>query len=522
MNSTTDSSEKGYAAAVYLRCDYGEAVQCHLITAKTKVSPLKRVTIPRLELCGAVLAAQLLHHVHEVYQPLLSISAMHAWIDSNTTLAWIKSSPHKWATFVANRTSQLQSLTPPSLWRYVPTGDNPVDCASRGLYPNELHHPMWWSGPAFLVQDDSAWPPMSTPDMLDPIISEARPITLLSTSETSIFDQLFLRHSSLKKIIRIIAYCIRFFTDINPLAVNPSPSEQLHAFEIIIIAVQKQSFSDEHSYLRDQNHQSQSKLRALNPFLDDHGIIRVGGRLIHADIPYEQKHPILLPRSHRLTDLIIDDYHQHHKHPGATTLQTIIQQQYWIVASRQIIRSRLRTCISCYRLRPRGLQPLIGNLPKFRLQQVKPFLVTGVDYAGPISLRTSTTRRTVSCQAYICLFVCMTTKALHLELASDLSTETFLMALCRFISRRGLIQEIHSDCGTNFVGAANLFRTVDEFPQSAEYQDKCRDYLTARNFTWHFNPPSAPHFGGLWEAGVKSVKTLLYRRLISNDSNMKN
>ncbi|XP_026819454.1 uncharacterized protein LOC113558146 [Rhopalosiphum maidis] len=155
----------------------------------------------------------------------------------------------------------------------------------------------------------------------------------------------------------------------------------------------------------------------------------------------------------------------------------------------------------------------MGNLPKFRLQQVKPFLVTGVDYAGPISLRTSTTRRTVSCQAYIYLFVCMTKKALHLELASDLSTERFLMALCRFISRRGPIQEIHSDCGTNFVGAANLFRTVDEFTQSAEYQDKCRDYLTARNITWHFNPPSASHFGGLWEAGVKSVKTLLYQTL---------
>lgn len=172
---------------------------------------------------------------------------------------------------------------------------------------------------------------MSTPD---PVISEARPITLLSTSETSIFDQLFLRHSSLKKIIRIIAYCIRVFTSINPLSVKPSPSEQRHVLEVIILAVQKQSFSDELRYLKDQNHQGQSKQRALNPFLDVHSIIRVGGRLSHADLPYEQKHLILLPRSHRITDLIIDDYHQDHKHPGATTIQSIIQQQYWIVASR--------------------------------------------------------------------------------------------------------------------------------------------------------------------------------------------
>lgn len=272
-----------------------------------------------------------------------------------------------------------------------------------------------------------------------------------------------------------------------PNIIKPSPAELSHALEIIILSVQKQTFADELIRLRDPNHKSKSKLRVLNPFIDARGILRVGGRLAHADIPYEQKHPILLPRSHRLTELLIDDFHQHHKHPGATTLQSIIQQQYWILASRQIIKSRLRTCIACYRLRPRGIQPLMGDLPKFRLQQVKPFTITGVDYAGPISLKASSTRRTLPCQAYICLFVCMTTKALHLELASDLSTVTFLMAMCRFISRRGPIEQIHSDCGTNFVGAANLFKTVDEFTHSAEYQEKCQDYLTTRNISWHFN-----------------------------------
>lgn len=107
----------------------------------------------------------------------------------------------------------------------------------------------------------------------------------------------------------------------------------------------------------------------------------------------------------------------------------------------------------------------------------------------------------------------MTTKALHLEVASDLSSETFLMAFCRFISRRGPVEQMHSDCGTNFVGAAKLFQSVDQFTHSKEFQDKCQTYLMSRNISWHFNPPSAPHFGGLWEAGVKSVKTLLYRTL---------
>lgn len=215
--------------------------------------------------------------------------------------------------------------------------------------------------------------------------------------------------------------------------------------------------------LRDPTHKGASKLRVLNLFVDNRGILRVGGRLVHADLPYEQKHPILLPRTHRFTHLLIDDTHLQHKHPGATTLQSIIQQQYWIVGSRQVIKSRLRLCIACYRIRPQGVQPVMGNLPKFRLQQVKPFTAVRVDYAGPIMLKPSTTRSTIPCQVCICLFVCMATKALHLELASDLSTETFLMAFSRFISRRGPIQQMHSDCGTNFVGASKLFETVYKF-----------------------------------------------------------
>lgn len=342
---------------------------------------------------------------------------------------------------------------------------------------------------------------------------EERKTILVVTTNVHIITQLLHRLSSLTKIIHVVAYCLRVFQKSRVTTINLCPAEQVRALQLIIQLVQKQSFSDEWAHIRDPLHPGQSKLRNLSPFFDEHGLIRVGGRLKHAEIPYEQKHPILLPRSHRLTDLLIDDFHTQNKHPGATTLQTIISQQYWIIGSRQVIRSRLRLCIACYKTRPRNSQPFMGDIPKCRLQQVKPFMITGVDYAGPIMLRSSTTRRNVPSQAYICLFVCMTTKALHLEVVSDLSSETFLMAFCRFISRRGPVEQMHSDCGTNFVGAAKLFQSVDQFTHSKEFQDKCQTYLMSRNISWHFNPPSAPHFGGLWEAGVKSVKTLLYRTL---------
>jgi len=159
LHAFSDSSEKGYAAAIYLRVETTTEIHCQLITGKSNVAPLKKTTIPRLELCGAVLAAKLLKMVTTTYTDRVKIDELHAWTDSTTTLVWIQSSPHRWATFVANRTSQIHDLTAPSIWHHVPTQDNPVDCASRGLFPSELvDHPLWWTGPPFLKESPDKWP----------------------------------------------------------------------------------------------------------------------------------------------------------------------------------------------------------------------------------------------------------------------------------------------------------------------------------------------------------------------------
>jgi len=163
---------------------------------------------------------------------------------------------------------------------------------------------------------------------------EARPTVLVITPNSTIFDRLFCRFSSLQKIIPIIAYCERVFANIKPDRIELSTINLSHALEVIILAVQSQAFDDELTQLRDPTHKDASNLRGLNPFVDNREILQVGGRLVHADLSYEQKHPSLLPRTHRFTHLLIDDTHRQHKHPGATTLQSIIQQQYWIVASR--------------------------------------------------------------------------------------------------------------------------------------------------------------------------------------------
>ncbi|XP_025419482.1 uncharacterized protein LOC112689831 [Sipha flava] len=518
FHAFSDSSEKGYAAAVYLRVETDTSVHCQLITGKSKVAPLKRSTIPRLELCGAVLASKLLRLVVDTYSDRIRVDELHAWTDSTTALVWIRSSPHRWATFIANRTSLIQELTSPSIWRHVPTKENPVDCASRGLLPSELlNHPLWWTGPNFLLNSTDKWPQLPVSEIDDfngPSLSESRaPDVLLVTLNNSIID-LLNRMSSLQKILRVIAYCLRFSKTRSsaPATRVIEAEETTHALRVLIYFVQQQTFATDVVNLLNGRNCSKA-LQRLDVFFDQSGLIRVGGRLRHADIPYVHRHPVLLPSRHRLTNLIIDYNHIVLKHPGALTLQSHLQREYWILSARQAIRSRLRLCISCFRTRPQHVQPKMAALPKYRVQQIKPFAVTGVDYAGPITIKRSRGRSSADTSTYICLFVCTATKALHIELSSNLSTETFLLAFTRFVARRGPVKEIHSDCGTNFVGAANLLTPLHDFVASDSYQNRIRSHLSKDQIAWFFNPPSSPHFGGLWESGVKSTKSLIFRSI---------
>lgn len=362
LHAFSDSSEKGYAAAVYLRVETPTSVHCQLITGKSKVAPLKRSTIPRLELCGALLAAKLLRFVVDAFQERLKIDQSYAWTDSTTALVWIRSSPHRWATFIANRTSQIHELTSPSIWNHVPTQFNPVDCASRGLFPSEIiNHPLWWTGPPFLLEPVENWPklPELQSQNIDtlPHFEPRKTAVLLVQLGSSIMD-LLERFSSLNKILRILSYCFRLCTprSTTPPSTSVTAKELSHSLNALIYCTQQISFSKDIVRLK-KGLSCEKELRRLDPFLDPAGLIRVGGRLTNSDLPYAQKHPLLLPSSHRLTTLIINHHHLRLKHPGAYVLQTHLQQHYWIQSARRIIRSRIRLCIPCFRTRPKSVEP---------------------------------------------------------------------------------------------------------------------------------------------------------------------
>jgi hypothetical protein len=314
--------------------------------------------------------------------------------------------------------------------------------------------------------------------------------------------------STFRKLRRIIALCLRFAhlckKRITKNGYNhPSTAELQNAEEKIILLVQKANFEHEIRDLKaGRQVNSKSKLKLLNPFIDNSGMIRVGGRLPNSQYPHDKKYPIVLPKGH-VTRLILENTHRDQLHAGPTATLAAVREKFWPLDGRSEIRKVVHRCIPCFRTKPHDNNPIMGNLPSHRVKASRPFTNCGVDFGGPIFLKIGGIRSKKTTKAYICLFVCFSTKAIHLELLSDLTAANFLNGLKRFIARRGMVANIYSDNATNFVGAQRDLRDVF---LADEFGNIVLRHLTEFNINWHFIPARSPHFGSLWEAGIKAVK----------------
>lgn len=514
IHGFADASAQAYGACVYVKSenDDGESF-VNLICAKSKVAPLKTQTIPRLELSAALLCARLVDKVQTSLSILVSKSIY--WSDSTIVLGWLRASPSSLQVFVANRVSLIQDLTSPNEWRHVPTLDNPADIVSRGVAPCVLvKHDLYWHGPAWLSLDEVQWPEM--PQFSTNELPELRKLNLHSqvdSSDDSIID--FDKYSNLTRLERVIAYCFRFaFSRRIQRTTGPLTLFEIDRASYCIIKIsQIQSFGDEMQIISSGRQLKKgSALLNLNPFIDDSGLLRVGGRLAQSDYVYNKKHPIVLSAKHKFTELLFSREHVRLLHAGPQLLLANIRERFWPLAGRNLARKITRNCVRCFRSKPTTVNPLMGDLPSKRINPAPPFFTSGVDYAGPILIRDRQGRGYKTTKAYIALFVCFTTKAVHVELVSDLSTEAFLAALRRFASRRGKPTQIYSDNGTNFVGSNE---ELGKFLQMNS--NILTESATTEQISWFFIPPHSPHFGGLWEAGIKSVKTHL-KRIVGNAS----
>lgn len=524
LHGFSDASITAFGGVVFVRIIREvDTVEVKMVSAKTKVAPVKQVTLPRLELCGAVLTAKLLHKVKVCLD--IPDDQIYGWTDSTIVLAWLQKHPNSWKTFVGNRVAEILNVTKPSQWHHVSSKDNPADCASRGLPPAQLaQHELWWTGPQWLNSPH----PISCVSRIHETDLEEKIVVNMAVDDV---DEEFLLHkySTLMKLKRVIGYCFRFVHNCKRKAqqknidstddrLEETPkflvtSELKRSMNACIKISQNRYFSDElHDLSHGQTVNKKSSLYFLHPFLDTDDIIRVGGRLKNAPLPYDTKHPVVVSGKSRLASLLVDQTHKTTLHGGPLLMLNVIRSNYWITNLKSIAKFHVRKCIQCIRQAPRFASQIMGNLPAARVTVSKPFSSSGVDFAGPILLKSSRLRNAQTTKAYIAVFICTATKAIHLELVSELTTEAFIASYKRFTSRRGHCAQLYSDCGSNFIGANfELKRMLNK--AKSELPEDLSQILASEGTEWHFIPPGSPHFGGLWESGVRSTKHHIKRVL---------
>lgn len=346
---------------------------------------------------------------------------------------------------------------------------------------------------------------------------------LKSVSISTIITQnpwdIFERYSSFMKLLRVVEYTCRFINKLKQ-KVKPSkdsssitntnhhilPEEINHATQVLVKLVQRSHFSRELTILSNQqNLNKNSPILRLNPFIDKAGILRVRGRLNLSDLSYSTKHSMLLPGRHPLARLIASYEHERHFHAGSQTTLAAVRQNFWLISARDVVRQITRKCTICFRSNPKTASTLMGDFPKARITvPTRVFEKCGIDYAGPFYYEDRSRKTAKLLKCYMAIFVCFATTAVHIELATDLSSQAFLDVLKRFMSRKGYLTDIYSDNGLNFVGAE---RELIELFKSQDNQRQINHFMVSKGINWHFTTPRAPH-GGLWEAAVKGTKSL--------------
>ncbi|XP_072569309.1 uncharacterized protein [Paramormyrops kingsleyae] len=499
-----DASERSYGSVAYLRSEGARgAIHVTFLLARSRVAPRKQLSIPRLELCAAVIGA----HLAQLLKTELTFEIRHLvlWSDSTTVLTWLHSESCHFKVFVGTRVAEIQELTDPGTWRYVGSASNPADDLTRGKTLQELARPNRWDqGPDFLHLTPDKWPthPSSTRSEMEDTTELKRSAFcgLNTTSGTPRTDR-----PIFKTWEELVASHAQELQKAAGLA-GPFPASTYQAAEMLVFRnAQQDSFAEEYELLKVGSPVApSSRLHCLSPEFDlAHQIIRVGGRLRRVEgMDPATVHPIVLDPSHPSTKLLIQEFDAKLSHPGPERVFAELRRTVWILRGREAVKRHQHGCFECRRWRSKPAVQRMADLPPPRLRLFKPaFYSCGMDCFGPLLVKLG--RR--SEKRWGIIFKCLTTRAVHLEVLSSISLDSFLMALRRFIARRGKPAELYSDQGTNFRGGEREMK--EAFSSLAISVQK---QLAPQQISFHFNPPASPHFGGVWEREIRSVKAALY------------
>ena len=383
--------------------------------------------------------------------------------------------------------------------------------------PGELlHHSLWWEGPDWLLQHPYVTP--KQPPRKELNLPDIKPIHVVIIT-SSIASQICAVSNNYFTILAVTAWLWRFIDRIKGKELSPdrkgkhlSGSEVKKAEHWLMQESQNRTFStDIKALLKGDRLPPSSRLLALSPFLDQEGLLRVGGRLTNSALSRSQQHPIILDSRDILAKKYFDYMHLALCHCGPTLLLSATGTKLHVVGARRLSRTVCSQCITCRRAAPKFQHQLMGSLPAARVTPARAFSHTGMDFAGPFTLKMGYVRKPTKLESYLCIFVCLTFKAVHLEVVSSQTTEAFLAAFRCFVARRGCPIHLYSDNGSNFVGASNQLNQLYQMLENSTDPSVQHYLLEHHRVTWHHIPPRAPHFGGLWESAVKSAKKHLKR-----------
>ena len=544
LHHFSDASEYAYGTVSYLLLENTEGKKhCAFLMGKSRVAPLKLITIPRLELTAAVVAVK----VDKMLQQELKIPLQQSifWTDSTTVLRYIDSETARFKTFVANRIVLIREATKPSQWKHVRTTENPADQASRGLKAKNLvQGGTWINGPNFLLNSESDWPEQpdrkeeSLPN--DPEVKNKVTVNAIKVKEDmEPLNELINYYSDWHKLKRSVAWILKVKETLWKLKeerkellqtihqTEKDPEKQKSKLEQhmkkykrtigkksltlddlvaaeseIIRCSQRQQFREEVKTLQKSRQLSRSsQLFKLDPILQD-DTLRVGGRLNKSAMPENAKHPVILSKHSRVATLILRDIHQRTGHCGRSYVLAQLRRKYWIPQANSAIRKIISKCTTCRRINGKVGEQKMASLPEDRLLPDKPpFTNTGVDFFGPFDVKRG--RGTV--KRYGVMFTCLTLRAVHIEVADSLDTDSCVNAIRRFISRRGQVTIMRSDNGTNFVSAERELREAIQQLDNI----KIERVLQPKGIKWIFNSPAASHQGGVWERQIRTVRRIL-------------
>ena len=436
------------------------------------------------------------------------------WSDSTTGLYWLRTPEIRHRIFIANRLAKILDFSSAQDWFYISSTRNPTDDGTRGYNVHQMNvNSRWLLSPSFLCQNKNTWPKQD-------LLSAQHVKIIMAVPMKELKCQIDIsRYSNWNRLLRVSALCFLFADKCRKKESILSLAQYTKAYNYLIKSAQHQDFNSQISNLRKGIAvSSTSGFVSLSPFVDHNQHLRARRRLSKALRLGTARFPLNLDGKNQSVRLMVKHIHQTNRLCGTEQTRNLLMELYWILRCRAVVKQTFRQCIHCRRMIQEVAAPQMADLPEFRLPQENHNVLqtTGLDFIGPFPVK----EHGKNMARYILHFTCLVVRAVYLEVAVDLTTDSTINCIRRFVSLRGKPKKFLSDCGKSFVGSNNsLQSSIASIRDCQEFASHL--HLTLVEIEWVFNPPAAPRFGGSWERIVQIFKLSQYKiigfKMLSDD-----